>query len=122
MACRSTAPSGPWTASPSSRPPRSRVLSGSTIATGRDTARATRVGAGSFPSRIAADAKRFSLVTSEIRNSLNRILRWLTWALLPLSAASGWPGTRFSSRSWQRSRAWPAPNCPGPRNLAGRTP
>ena len=63
----------------------SEVLSGSIIVAGRGTARVVRVGADSFSSRLAADAKRFSLVNSEIRNSLNRILGWLTWALLPVA-------------------------------------
>ncbi|MET4137634.1 cation-transporting ATPase E [Pseudarthrobacter sp. PvP090] len=61
------------------------VLSGSIVVAGRGTARVIRVGADSFSSRIAADAKRFSLVNSEIRNSLNRILGWLSWALLPVA-------------------------------------
>ncbi|HSN35868.1 MAG TPA: HAD-IC family P-type ATPase, partial [Arthrobacter sp.] len=61
------------------------VLSGSIIVAGRGAARVVRVGAASFASRLTADAKRFSLVNSEIRNSLDRILRWLTWALLPVA-------------------------------------
>ncbi|XTR51081.1 HAD-IC family P-type ATPase [Pseudarthrobacter sp. So.54] len=61
------------------------VLSGSLIVAGRGTARVVRVGADSFSSKLAADAKRFSLVNSEIRNSLNRILGWVSWALLPVA-------------------------------------
>lgn len=61
------------------------VLSGSIIVAGHGTARVVRVGAESFASKLTAEAKRFSLVNSEIRNSLNRILGWLTWALLPVA-------------------------------------
>ncbi|WP_442784872.1 HAD-IC family P-type ATPase [Arthrobacter sp. CG_A4] len=84
------------------------VLSGSTIVAGRGTARVIRVGAESFASKLTADAKRFSLVNSEIRNSLNRILGWLTWALLPVAlivangemqARGGWEEA-FTSGTW----------------------
>ncbi|HEX9228902.1 MAG TPA: HAD-IC family P-type ATPase [Arthrobacter sp.] len=84
------------------------VLSGSILVAGRGMARVIRVGADSFSSRIAADAKRFSLVNSEIRNSLNRILRWLSWVLLPVAlivatgeiqSRGGW-GHAIASGAW----------------------
>lgn len=62
------------------------VLSGSIIIAGHGKARVVRVGAESFASRLTADARRFSLVNSEIRNSLNRVLRWIAWAILPVAA------------------------------------
>ncbi|MCU1515758.1 MAG: ATPase, P-type (transporting), superfamily, subfamily, partial [Pseudarthrobacter sp.] len=62
------------------------VLSGSSIVTGQGRAAVTRVGAESFASRLTAEAKRFSLVQSEIRQGLDRILRWITLALLPIMA------------------------------------
>jgi len=77
----------------------SEVLSGSLVVAGRGHARVVRVGAESFSSRMTADARRFSLVQSEIRNSLNRVLRWIAWAILPvavlvaageLQARGGW--------------------------------
>ncbi|WP_261382557.1 HAD-IC family P-type ATPase [Arthrobacter sp. UKPF54-2] len=75
------------------------VLSGSIIVAGHGKARVIRVGAESFASRLTADARRFSLVNSEIRNSLNRVLRWIAWGILPvavvvingeLQARGGW--------------------------------
>ena len=63
----------------------SEVLSGSIVVAGHGTARVVRVGAESFASRLTADARRFSLVNSEIRNSLNRVLRWIAWVLLPVA-------------------------------------
>ena len=84
------------------------VLSGSIIVAGRGTARVVRVGAESFSSKLAADAKRFSLVNSEIRNSLNRILRWLTWALLPVALIVA-NGEMQSRGGWEQaiaSGAW----------------
>jgi cation-transporting ATPase E len=71
---------------PVDKGPGAEVLSGSSVVAGQGRARVVRVGADSFASRLTAEAKRFSLVDSEIRNSLNRILRWITWALLPVMA------------------------------------
>ncbi|MEV8180980.1 HAD-IC family P-type ATPase [Specibacter sp. NPDC078692] len=60
------------------------VLSGSSVLAGHGRAQATCVGADSFAGRLSAEAKQFSLVNSEIRNGLNRVLRWVAWALLPI--------------------------------------
>ncbi len=60
------------------------VLSGCGVVAGSALARVTAVGADTYASRIATQARRFSLVNSELRNSLNRIIRWVTWALIPL--------------------------------------
>ncbi|MBG6191765.1 cation-transporting ATPase E [Arthrobacter sp. CAN_A212] len=60
------------------------VLSGSSVVSGQGWAVVNRVGADSFSSRLTAEAKRFSLVHSEIRQGLNRVLRWITAALLPV--------------------------------------
>lgn len=86
----------------------SEVLSGSIIVGGHGRARVARVGADSFASRLTADARRFSLVNSEIRNSLNRVLRWIAWGILPvallvvnseLQARGGWQEA-ISSGAW----------------------
>ncbi|HEX9088357.1 MAG TPA: HAD-IC family P-type ATPase [Arthrobacter sp.] len=93
---------------PVDKDPGADVLSGSIIVAGRGTARVVRVGAESFSSRLAADAKRFSLVNSEIRNSLNRILGWLTWALLPVAliVANGEMQSRGGWEAALASGAW----------------
>lgn len=64
----------------------SAVLSGSTVTAGQGRARVVAVGAGSYASRLTAEAKRFSLVNSEIRDAIDRVLRWITWALFPVVA------------------------------------
>ena len=88
---------------------RSEVLSGSSIVSGQGRASVTRVGAESFASRLTAEAKRFSLVQSEIRQGLDRILRWITLALLPIMAIvingqmqgqGGWPHA-IATGSWK---------------------
>ena len=59
------------------------VLSGSFVVAGRGRFRATRVGPASYANTLAAAAGRFTLAHSEIRAGTDRILRWVTWALVP---------------------------------------
>lgn len=60
------------------------VLSGSVVVAGEGTARVTRVGADSYANRFAGEAKRFSLVASELRSSINRVLRSVGWGIGPI--------------------------------------
>jgi cation-transporting ATPase E len=80
------------------------VLSGSSIVSGQGRAAVTRVGAESFASRLTAEAKRFSLVESEIRLGLDRILRWITLALLPIMAIVS-NGQMQGQGGWQHAIA-----------------
>lgn len=65
--------------------PDDEVLSGSIVVGGEGLARAARVGADSFANRFADEAKRFSLMASELRASLDRVLLWITWLVGPVS-------------------------------------
>lgn len=60
------------------------LLSGSAVVGGSGLARVTAVGAGGFANRLTAESRRFSLVRSELRESLDRLLRWIGWAVVPL--------------------------------------
>lgn len=71
---------------PVDKEPGSEVLAGSSVVGGQGRAQVVRVGDDSFAGKLTAAAKRFSLVNSEIRNGLNRVLRWITWGLLPVMA------------------------------------
>ncbi|TFC10446.1 cation-translocating P-type ATPase [Cryobacterium algoritolerans] len=90
--------------------PGDQTLSGSGVVAGSGTARVIRVGANSFAHQVTSEARRFSLVNSELRNALNRIVRWITWALIPLmalvlngqmKALGGWT-TAIESGSWRQ--------------------
>lgn len=63
---------------PVEKQPGDRVLSGSVVVAGEGSAVVDRVGADSFANTLAADAKRFSLVASELRSSIDRVLTWVT--------------------------------------------
>lgn len=62
-----------------------RVLSGSTVVAGEGSAVVDRVGADSFANSLATEAKRFSLIASELRSSINRVLKWVTWIVGPVA-------------------------------------
>jgi cation-transporting ATPase E len=70
-------------AEPAAKQPGDPVLSGSFVVAGSGRARATAVGGASYAARLQADARRFSLVHSELQQGITQILRWLTWLLIP---------------------------------------
>ncbi|MBU4465563.1 MAG: HAD family hydrolase, partial [Actinobacteria bacterium] len=65
--------------------PGDEALSGSVVVAGEGSAQVTRVGADSYANRFASEAKRFSLVNSELRTSINRVLRWVSWGVGPIT-------------------------------------
>ena len=60
-----------------------RVLSGSFVTAGQGWYRAVGIGADSYANQIAAEARRFSLVRSELRRGTDQILRLVTWLIVP---------------------------------------
>lgn len=88
--------------------PGDRVLSGSIVVGGQGRAIVTAVGDDAFAATLTAEAKRFSLVASELRSSVDRILKWITWAIFPImlivvnanmQAAGGWQRA-FETGAW----------------------
>ena len=65
--------------------PGAEVLSGSIVVGGEGLAQASKVGADSFANRFAEEAKQFSLMASELRASIDRVLLWITWLIGPVS-------------------------------------
>ncbi|TNB72218.1 HAD-IC family P-type ATPase [Arthrobacter sp. BB-1] len=93
---------------PVSKAPGAVLLSGSLIMAGSGRAEVVRAGADTFANKLTAEAKRFSLVTSEIRSGLDKVLRVITWLLLPtallvanaqIQNAGGWEDA-VSSGGW----------------------
>ncbi|MFN3216691.1 MAG: HAD-IC family P-type ATPase [Acidimicrobiales bacterium] len=70
-------------ADPIDKAPGDEVLSGSFVNAGSGTCRATRVGAASYANSLAAEAKRFELVHSELRRGINVVLRALVVLIPP---------------------------------------
>lgn len=71
---------------PRDKAPGAEVLSGSFVTAGQGWYRADRVGPASYANQIAADARRFSLVRSELRRGTDRILGLVTWLIVPTAA------------------------------------
>src|SRR5215471_17834795 len=63
-----------------------RLLSGSFVVAGSGGYQATGVGAEAYARKLAAQARRFTLVRSELIAGINQILRYVTWALPPVAA------------------------------------
>lgn len=98
-------------ADPVPSPEGCELLSGSTVVGGSGLARVIRVGADSYASRITAEAKQFSLVGSELRDSIARIIRWISIGLLPvgaivvngqMQAVGGWEAA-LASGAWREA-------------------
>ena len=63
-----------------------RVMSGSTVIAGTGFAQVTAVGAEGYAARLAAEARRFTLVDSVLRNDINRIVTVVGIAMVPIGA------------------------------------
>ena len=59
------------------------VLSGSFVVAGAGRIEGVRVGTDAYAQRIQGDARRFSVVRSELQQGTNTILRMVTWAMIP---------------------------------------
>lgn len=62
------------------------VLSGSFVSAGSGVYKARRVGSDAYAARLATEARRFTLVNSELRNGINRILTAISWVMVPTMA------------------------------------
>ena len=70
-------------ADPVDKDPGAQVLSGSFVVAGGGAYRATKVGADAYAAQLAAEASKFTLVSSELRSGIDQILRVITWLLIP---------------------------------------
>jgi cation-transporting P-type ATPase E len=70
---------------PEAKAPGDEVLSGSFVTAGQGWYRADRIGAESYANQLASEARRFSLVHSELRRGTDRILRMVTWLIIPIA-------------------------------------
>jgi len=72
-------------ADPVEKEPGTEVLSGSFVVAGSGLVRATRVGHESYAARLADEASKFSLTRSELRDSIQRFIRYVSYALVPVA-------------------------------------
>ena len=60
-----------------------RTLSGSFVAAGTGIVQAVGVGEAAYAAALQAQARRFSLIRSELQQGTNQILRLVTWVMVP---------------------------------------
>jgi cation-transporting ATPase E len=63
-----------------------QVLSGSFVVAGSGRYRATKVGRQAYAVQLAQDARRFTLTSSELRAGIDKILTYVTFAIVPTAA------------------------------------
>lgn len=66
------------------------LYSGSHVVSGGGTQQATKVGAQAYAAQLAAEASKFTLTDSELVRGINKILRVITWVLIPTGALVIW--------------------------------
>ncbi|HEX4587157.1 MAG TPA: HAD-IC family P-type ATPase [Mycobacterium sp.] len=59
------------------------VMSGSFVVAGGGAYRATKVGREAYAAKMAEEASKFTLVNSELRSGINKILQFITYLLVP---------------------------------------
>ena len=69
-------------------------LSGAAVVAGAGVIQATKVGERAYAAGITREARRFSLVDSELRSGTNQILRWIGWAIAPTAVILIWSQIR----------------------------
>jgi cation-transporting ATPase E len=66
--------------------PGDQVLSGSFVVAGSGSYRATKVGRDAYAAKLADEASKFTLVKSELRSGIDKILKYITWMMIPAGA------------------------------------
>ena len=87
---------------PVAKGPGDTVLSGSFVVSGSGRVVATAVGADSFASTLAAEAKAFATADSQLRQGVDRILRWLTF-VIPIASVLLFLSLLSSEDRWQEA-------------------
>jgi cation-transporting ATPase E len=70
------------------------ALSGSFVVAGTGRFVAEKVGTDSYAAGLASQAKKFTLVHSELRDGIDSVLRVVSWAVVPMILLLVWNGTR----------------------------
>ncbi|MDH6280920.1 HAD-IC family P-type ATPase [Prescottella agglutinans] len=70
-------------ADPVHKPVGAQVLSGSYVVAGSGAYRATKVGREAYAAKLAEEASKFTLVHSELRSGIDKILTFITYLMIP---------------------------------------
>lgn len=73
-----------------------QVLSGTTVIGGSARICVTAVGEHSYANRLAMEARKYSVVTSELQEGTNRVLTWISWVIVPMTLLLLWSQLRVA--------------------------
>lgn len=76
------------------------VRSGTVVVAGSGRFRATAVGAAAYVHTIAAQARKFTRVRSEIQESVDRLLTYITWVIVVVTPLAVWSEWRVEGDDW----------------------
>ena len=90
-------------ADPMAKDPGDKVMSGSFVVAGSGAYRATKVGREAYAVRLAEEASKFTLVKSELRSGINKILQFITYLLVPAGALIIYTQLFTTDAGWRES-------------------
>ncbi|MGE0215293.1 cation-translocating P-type ATPase [Mycolicibacterium sp.] len=90
-------------ADPIAKDPGDQVMSGSFVVAGSGAYRATKVGREAYAAKLAEEASKFTLVKSELRNGINKILQFITYLLVPAGALIIYTQLFTTGAGWRES-------------------
>ncbi|OBH09189.1 HAD-IC family P-type ATPase [Mycobacterium sp. E1747] len=79
------------------------VMSGSFVVAGTGAYRATKVGPEAYAAKLAEEASKFTLVKSELRMGINRILQFITYLLIPAGLLTIYTQFFTTHAGWRQS-------------------
>jgi cation-transporting ATPase E len=79
------------------------VMSGSFVVAGSGAYRATKVGHEAYAARLAEEASKFTLVKSELRTGIDKILKFITYLLLPAGLLTIYTQLFLTGVGWRDS-------------------
>ncbi|WP_410170810.1 HAD-IC family P-type ATPase [Corynebacterium antarcticum] len=79
------------------------IRSGSYVTAGSGTYQATAIGEDSYQAKLIAEAGRFTLTDSQLMDGINRILRIITWLLIPTGVLTVWTQLGRTGAPWREA-------------------
>ena len=80
-----------------------KVLSGSFVVSGKGYCRVTKVGKDTYAAKLSEEAKKFKKIVSELQVSVDKILKYIMWLLVPISIGLIFTQIYFSKKVWQEA-------------------
>ena len=78
-----------------------KILSGSFIIAGEGLAEVKKVGANTYSSQLAEEARKFKIINSELQSSISKIIRILLWLIVPIGIVLTTTQIVFSNMGWR---------------------